>query len=141
MKGVDYPGISVCFICHDKENNYLFCKRGEHCRDEQGRWDCGAGALEFGDDVLDTLKKEISEEYCTDVISHEFLGYRDVHRVHNDKKTHWLMLDFKVLIDKDKVKNGEPHKFDEIGWFKLDNLPSPLHSQWNKFYEKYNSIL
>ena len=34
-----------------------------------------------------------------------------------------------VAIDKEKVKNGEPHKFDEIGWFTLDNLPQPPHSQ------------
>ena len=53
----------------------------------------------------------------------------DVHREHNGTKTHWIALDHKVLVDRGKVKNGEPHKFDEIGWFKLDNLPSPLHSQ------------
>ena len=41
----------------------------------------------------------------------------------------WLALDFKVLVDREKVKNGEPHKFEEIGWFKLDNLPTPMHSQ------------
>jgi hypothetical protein len=33
------------------------------------------------------------------------------------------------LVDPTKVKNNEPEKIDEIGWFSLDKLPSPLHSQ------------
>lgn len=83
--------------------------------------------------------KEISEEYCTDILDYEFLGYRDVHREHEGQKTHWIALDFKVRIDKSKVSNGEPHKFDAVEWFTLDNLPSPLHSQVPhilKIYEK-----
>lgn len=128
-KGEDYTGITIIYTCHDGDGNYLLNKRGINCRDEQGSWDFGGGGLEFGDTVENTLRKEIMEEYCTDVISYEFLGYRDVHRENNGKKTHWLALDFKVLVDPKKVKNGEPHKFDEIGWFKLDQLPTPLHSQ------------
>jgi len=129
QKGVDFIGISIVYICHDGKGNFLFQKRGANCRDENGRWDTGGGGLEFKDTVEETLRKEIMEEYCTPVLAHEFLGYRDVHRENNGKKTHWVALDFKVLVDREKVKNGEPHKFDDIGWFKLDNLPSPLHSQ------------
>lgn len=121
--------------------NFLFNKRSNNCRDECGAWDQGGGALEFGEKVEDALKKEIKEEYCTDVLGYEFLGYLDVHREHNGEKTHWIALDFKVLIDRNKVKNGEPHKFDEIGWFKLDNLPTPLHSQTPKRFEMYKGKL
>ena len=128
-KGIDCTGVSVVFFCHDGKGNYLFHQRSENCRDEKGRWDCGGGALEFGANVIDNLKKEILEEYCTDVIDSEFLGYRDVHLILEDVKTHWVALEFKVLVDRSKVKIGEPHKFDKIGWFKMDELPSPLHSQ------------
>jgi 8-oxo-dGTP pyrophosphatase MutT (NUDIX family) len=129
QKGVDFIGVCVVYICHDGQGNFLFQQRGQNCRDEQGRWDVGGGGVEFGDTVENTLKKEIMEEYCTDVLQSEFLGYRDVHRKNDDKKTHWIALDFKVLVDREKVKNGEPHKFDNIGWFKLDNIPTPRHSQ------------
>ncbi|PIT92956.1 MAG: RNA pyrophosphohydrolase [Candidatus Harrisonbacteria bacterium CG10_big_fil_rev_8_21_14_0_10_38_8] len=128
-KGEDYTGICIVFLCHDGNGNILLQKRGDNCRDENNRWDIGGGGIDFGDSIEETLKKEISEEYCTDVISYEFLGYRDVHREKDGRKTHWIALDFKVLVDKDKVKNGEPHKFSEIGWFTLDSLPTPLHSQ------------
>jgi ADP-ribose pyrophosphatase YjhB (NUDIX family) len=140
-KGEDYIGVCVTYFCHDGNGNFLFNKRGENCRDEKGVWDCGGGGLEFKDTVEETLKKEIKEEYCTDVLEYEFLGFMDVHREDSGVRTHWIALDHKVLVDKDKVKNGEPHKFDEIGWFKLDKLPSPLHSQIPNCIKKYKDKL
>lgn len=137
QKGIDHTGITVCYLCHDGKGNVLFNKRGANTRDEQGRWDPGGGALEFGDTVEQTLKKEIKEEYCADIINVEFLGYRDLLREMDGKKTHWLTLDFAVLVDRELAKNGEPHKFDEIGWFGLDNLPAPLHSGLPILLEKH----
>ena len=140
-KGIDYPGVSVVYFCHDGDGNFLMQKRGENCRDEVGNWDIGAGGLDLGDGVIYTLIKEIREEYSTDVLSHESLGYRDVHRQDNGMSTHWIALDFKVLVDRDKATNGEPNKFDEIGWFTLNDLPSPVHSQLPDFIDRYRSSL
>lgn len=136
-KGEDYTGVSVIYLCHDGKGNYLLNKRSANCRDEHGRWDCGGGGLEFGDTVENTLKKEIMEEYGVEVLGSEFLGFRDVHREHDGMKTHWIALDYKVLVDREKVKNGEPHKFDAIDWFKIGNFPEPLHSQFPDFLRKY----
>lgn len=141
QKGIDYTGITIVYICHDGQGEYLFQKRSRNCRDEHDRWDIGGGGLEFGDTVLGTLEKEIAEEYRTSVLGHHFLGYRDVHREHEGRKTHWLALDFKVLVDRKTVANGEPHKFSEIGWFKSSDFPSPLHSQLPIFFENYAHIL
>lgn len=140
-KGEDYTGITIVYFCHDNQGNFLLSKRGENCRDEHGTWDPGGGGLEFNDTVENTLRKEIKEEYCTDIINYEFLGYRDVHREHMGKKTHWIALDFKVLVDKDKVNNGEPHKFTDVRWFRINNLPTPLHSQFPYFLKKYSDKL
>lgn len=140
-KGEDYTGVAVVFLCHDGKGNYLLNKRSNQARDEKGKWDSGGGGLEFNDTVEDTLKKEIQEEFCTDIISHELLGFRDVHRVHEGKPTHWIALDFKVLVDREKVKNGEPHKFDDIGWFILEEFPEPIHSQFPFFLKKYKDKL
>ena len=140
-KGVDFTGITIVFICHDGKGNILMNKRSQTCRDEQGRWDIGGGSLEFGHKVEETLKREIKEEYCTDVLGFEFLGFRDVHRDNNGTKTHWIGLDFKVHVDRTKAAIGEPHKADEIGWFTLDKLPTPVHSQFPKFLEQYKDKL
>jgi 8-oxo-dGTP diphosphatase len=141
QKGIDYTGVTVVYFCHDGNGHFLMSKRSLNCRDEHGRWDPGGGALEFGQTVDETLRKEIREEYCTPVIECEFLGFRDVHRELNGSRTHWIALDFKVLVDRSQVKNGEPHKFDEIEWFTLDNLPSPMHSQFPEFLGKYRDRL
>lgn len=140
-KGEDYVGVCVVYLCHDGQGNVLMAKRSARARDEQGRWDIGGGGLEFGDSIEETLRKEIKEEYCADVREFEFLGYRDVHRQHDGNPTHWIALDFKVLVDKKQVKNGEPHKFDALEWFRLDALPSPLHSQLPTFLNNYRSRL
>lgn len=140
-KGEDYTGITIVYLCHDGRGNILLNKRSTNCRDEHGTWDPGGGGLKFKDTVTNTLQKEIKEEYCTNILEYEFLGYRDVHRTHERKNTHWIALDFKVFVDKNQVQNGEPHKFDEIGWFKLDKLPNPLHSQFPHFLEKYKNKL
>lgn len=129
-KGADYIGVSVSFFCHDGEGNYILSKRSKNCRDEHGRWDPGGGGVDFGENIEDVLQKEIKEEYCADIIEKEFLGFRDVHRTHDGQKTHWVTLDYKVLVDRGQVSNGEPHKFGEIGWFRLDALPEPMHSQF-----------
>ncbi len=140
-KGEDYTGITVVYLCHDGQGNILLNKRSKKCRDEHGCWDPGGGGVEFGDTVEHTLQKEILEEYGTNILDKEFLGFRDVHRVHEGKKTHWIALDFKVHIARDRVVNGEPEKFDEVRWFTLDTLPAPLHSQFPDFLKRYRNRL
>jgi len=84
---------------------------------------------------------EIQEEYNAKVLDFEFLGFRDVHRSHNGKPTHWIALDYKVLIDPEGVKINEPRKFGDLDWFTMDNLPQPVHSQLPEFLEKYQKKL
>lgn len=139
--GEDYVGISIVFFCHDGHGNFVMNKRGKNCRDEQGRWEIGGGALDVGMSVEDTLRKEVQEEYGTTILSFEFLGYRDVHRTLNGVKTHWITLDFSVLVDSAKVKNAEPHKMDAVEWFTFDRLPKPRHSQFKYFMAKYKKVL
>lgn len=140
-KGIDFVGVTVTFICHDGEGNFAMQLRGLNCRDEQGTWDVGGGGLELHDTVLDTLRKEIKEEYCIDCLDIKFLGYRDMHRMDNEIKTHWIALDHLVLVDREKVKNGEPHKFDDIRWFTLDTVPERVHSGAAVMLEKYKDFL
>ncbi len=141
IKGIDYTGVAIVYFCHDGKGNFVMSKRNNNARDEHGRWDIGGGGLEFGDTVEHTIRKEVKEEYCTDVLSYEYLGFRDVHRVREGKPDHWVALDFKILIDPKKVKNGEPHKFDDVKLFRFETLPDPVHSQFPTFLKLYKKKL
>jgi 8-oxo-dGTP diphosphatase len=134
-KGVDYTGVTVCMYCHDSKGNMLLQKRSMKCRDEQGRWDCGGGALEFGETFEEAARREIREEYCCEVEDIQFVGVNNVIRESNGVKTHWVAIIFSVLLDPEKVKIGDQDAMSEIGWFTLDNLPSPLHSKYLEHLE------
>lgn len=130
--GFDYTGISTVFYCTDGKGNWLMHKRSKNCRDEQGRWDTGSGQLKFGEDPSDGVLREVREEYgCKGNLLEQLLPISVV-RTFDGKKTHWLAVPFIVLVDPKEVVNNEPHKLDELGWFRLTNLPTPLHSAFKK---------
>lgn len=131
-RGVDYIGVTVCFLVHDGNGQVLMQKRGAKARDEQGKWDIGGGAIEFGETMEEAVIREIFEEYSTKPLKIKFLGSYEAHRIHDNKPTHWIALLHAVQLDPKSITIGEPDKIDEIGWFKIDNLPSPLHSQIDK---------
>lgn len=105
-------------------------KRSQAARDEKGRWDIGGGGLDWGLTAEENVIKEVQEEYTATPLKVDFMGYRDVFRTLADQtQTHWLALDFVVLVDPKSVVINEPDKFEDSGWFTPDNLPQPLHSQ------------
>ena len=116
-------------------------KRSKKTRDEHGKWELGGGGVKFGEEIESALTREIYEEYSTDVLEHEFLGYRNILRQHQGKPTHWIALDFAVRVDLEKVKIGEPDMIDELRWATFDTLPDDLHSQFPKFIELYRKRL
>jgi 8-oxo-dGTP pyrophosphatase MutT (NUDIX family) len=119
------PDVSVVFVCHDGNGRILLARRSPGARDEPGSWDCGAGALEFGETFEQAVTREVGEEYATEPAAIELRGVRNVLR----GDSHWVAVIFRVLVDPAAVAIGEPHKFDALGWYRPDHLPSPVHSQ------------
>lgn len=134
-RGVDFIGVTVNFLIHDGKGNLLMQKRSQNCRDEQGRWDIGGGALEFGEKLEDAVIREVNEELCTKPLEIKFLRSYEALRDNNGTPTHWMAFVHAVLVDPETVKIGEPHKIDEIGWFTSKNLPSPLHSMFYNVFD------
>lgn len=134
-RGIDHIGISASFVIHDGKGNILLQRRGPNARDENGNWDVGGGAIEFGESIDEAIKREVMEELCVEPLDIQFLTVYDAFREHNGNSTHWVAIIHAVQVDPDKVRIGEPDKIDAIGWFRSDNLPSPLHSQFWKSYQ------
>jgi ADP-ribose pyrophosphatase YjhB (NUDIX family) len=121
------PSASCVFVCHDGDGRVLLARRGGGVRDERGAWDTGAGALEYGESFEEAVTREVAEEYSTGPLHIEMIGVRNVVRA--DPASHWVAAVFAVRVDPAAVAIGEPHKFEELGWFEPEALPSPLHSQ------------
>lgn len=141
-KGVDFIGVAAICFCHDGAGKYLVSKRSQNTRDEQGRWETGGGSIEFGEDIEEAMRREMQEEFGVDIHDIEFIGYRDVHRTLADgTKTHWVVVDYRARVDPAQVKIGEPDMIDEVQWVRLEDIPTPRHSQFAVFLEKYQNVL
>ena len=142
--GKDYVGVSTLFFCTDGNGNFVMAKRGPNSRDEQGRWETGGGQLEFNSTLEENVLRELREEYgCSGEILEQLPPF-EVFREQSGSKTHWVGIPYIIKVDPAEVINNEPESIDEIGWFTFDNLPRPLHSQFERamvqykdYFEKY----
>ena len=134
-RGVDFIGVTVPFIIHDGNGRFLLQKRSKQCRDEQGSWDVGGGAMEFGEEMAEAVAREVEEEVGVKPIEVKFLTAYIALRDNKGTATHWVCLAHAVKVDPEKVFINDKDKIDEIGWFTMDSLPSPLHSQMLKSLE------
>ena len=140
-RGVDYPGITCVFVCHDGNGKILMHKRSVNCRDEKLRWDKGAGCLEFREELIDAVRREVRDEYLCDSLKIEYAQTTNVLRMNEETPTHWVAVVFAVLVDPKEAKTGEPHKMDDIGWFFPVNLPTPLHSMAERHLESVKHLI
>ncbi|MCR4326086.1 MAG: NUDIX domain-containing protein, partial [Candidatus Roizmanbacteria bacterium] len=113
-RGVDHIGVTVCFYCYDDAGRLLLQKRSQLCRDEQGTWDCGGGAVEFGESFEEAAIREIQEEYSCAPLKLTFCGVNNVLRTHNSIKTHWVCLVFAAHINPKDVSIGDTKKIEEL---------------------------
>lgn len=134
-RGVDFIGVTVNFIVHDGKGRILLQKRSQNCRDERGRWDIGGGALEFGERLVDAVRREIKEELLADAKEIKFLKSYEALRDNDGTPTHWMAFIHSVLVEPSVINIGEPQKIDEIGWFCKDDLPEPMHSMFHHALE------
>jgi 8-oxo-dGTP diphosphatase len=142
IKGQDYIGNAAVVICHDGEGRYLLEYRSDKCRDEHFTWSpVGSGGIEFGDTIEETIHREVKEECNAEVFDIEFLGVREVFRENNGHKTHWIQFDYKARISTDNIQIKEPDKCLKLEWFRLEDFPKPLHSQFPVFIEMYKDKL
>ena len=140
IPGIDYIGITTPFYCIDDKGKLLFHKRSETCRDERGMWDAGGGQLEFGEQPEEGVLREVKEEYDCNGVIEEQLPAISILRKQNNINTHWLAIPFIIRVRAEEVKNNDPDKIVELGWFDLKNLPQPLHSAFDKYIAKTDRI-
>ncbi len=124
-KGVDYIGVAVGAMIFNEKGELFITKRGKKAQNERGTWEIPGGSVEFGERLVDAVKREVKEEFDVEIEILEQMPAQD-HLI-PDEKQHWVPTTFICrIVGKKKPRIMEPDKCEAIGWFPLDNLPQPL---------------
>ncbi|UCG95713.1 MAG: NUDIX domain-containing protein [archaeon] len=134
-RGIDFIGVGVGALIFNSEGKVFLAKRGPKARNEPGRWDFPGGGVEFGEKIEDAIRREIKEEFDMDI---EVLELLDVcNHIIKDEGQHWVSPSFIARQIGSEPRIVEPEKNCEIGWFSLDNIPTPLTLTSQHNYTNY----
>jgi ADP-ribose pyrophosphatase YjhB (NUDIX family) len=123
--GVDYVGVAVGAMIFDGSSKLFLSKRSQNTKNEKGCWETPGGSVEFMERLEDAVKREMREEYGAEIEILKQFPAED--RIIPEEKQHWVATTFLAKFKDGQVpKIMEPSKCDEIGWFSLKELPSPL---------------
>jgi mutator protein MutT len=120
-KGIDYIGVGVGAVIMNTEGMVFLARRGKEARNERQKWEFPGGAVEFGERLEDALIREVKEEYDFDIEVEELLDV--VNHIIPEEKQHWVSPTFLCRYTGGVPRIAEPHKCEEIGWFRIDRIP------------------
>ena len=101
----------------------------------EGTWTCPGGKLDFGEKIVDTIKREVFEETKIKINNPKLIS------VTNDvvSDAHFVTLGFFCKDFEGEPKVMEPDEIIEWRWFPIDNLPKPMFFPSTKLINNYLS--
>lgn len=130
--GKDYIGVGCGAIVINDKDEVLLVKRSMNARTEPGTYSRPGGEVEFGETIAHAAERETWEE--TGVVV-KVLEISDIPEVIS-KERHWLAFGCKAQYISGVPINREPKKHDEVGWYPLSNLPSPINEYTKSSIDK-----
>lgn len=127
-----------------KGGKILLLKRSQKVSHGRGEWALPGGHLEFGETLEEAAIREVKEEADLKIDQPKFFCVFNARDYLPSDKKHIVCLTFVASYHGGEAKNLEPEKCEGIGWFNLDNLPSPLFKHTEKAlicYQKEKSYL
>lgn len=122
--GFDVIGVGVGAMIFNAQGEVFLAQRGPKAKNERGAWEFPGGGVEFGEKLVDAIRREILEEYGMVIEIDELLGVDD--HILPDEGQHWVSPTFIAHHVSGEPRIMEPEKCSAIGWFTLDKLPAPL---------------
>lgn len=116
----DHPYLGVDAIIQNDDGKILLIKRSETSKVYPAMWGLVSGMVEWGETVVDALRREVVEEIGQAIYNIEFTGrYYDTIGRHPTKTVICLphrckLKDYNFIL--------EPREISEFGWF----LPSEI---------------
>jgi ADP-ribose pyrophosphatase YjhB (NUDIX family) len=104
-----------------RENRLLLVKRRKP--PEAGFWSLPGGKVEFLERAEQAVIREIAEEIGVSIALGPLICLIQMIGVDGQ---HWVSPVYRALIEAGEPVNREPDKIEAIGWFALDDPPTPL---------------
>lgn len=110
--------VGVLIKCDKTDKIFLMLRN-----DKRPTWSLVSGGLENGEEPIDCLKREVSEELSIDpnIINYKKVGVEDIPS--KNLTFHY----YEGLTSNEFIPKLD-HENLEWGWFEKDNLPSPLYT-------------
>lgn len=94
-------------------------RRGSHA---EGCYGSLGGHVEFGESPIEAVKREAKEELGIEIGNVQFVSCTNMRKYGK----HYIDISFSAEILSGEPTIMETDKIESIGWFPLDDLPSPL---------------
>lgn len=123
----------TCIIL-EKDDHIFLIKRG-NTGWMDGYWSIPGGGLEECETITECVIRESKEEI--DILIHqEHLEFVHILETQTEERNA-MGFYFSTKIWHGDIKNAEPHEHSEIGWFHIDQLPSPIIPAGKHVLEQY----
>jgi len=119
--GIDFPGVG-CGLVIRRDGKVLLYKRVKS--PEAGHWSIVGGKVDHMEHALEAARREAEEESGLTIGDVRFLCISE--QIIPADRQHWLSLIYVTDDVTGTAQLTEPDKLSEMGWFDLNDLPSPL---------------
>ena len=103
---------------------------------EDGRFSVVAGHMDGGETAREAICREAREEACIELAPDDLAFAQVVHRADRGERVSFF---FAVEHWRGEVRNREPHKASDMGWYPLDALPADMVPYVRRAIERWRA--